>query len=399
MVTRYSPTPTGHGGNHRSYQILSDVRRLDGVTVDVLSLDDWERDHPALPAPALHHPILRAKSSFHYRWDRISRNPFWLLGPTNFTTAPGLPEAFVQEYYKAATTRPLPAACVVDHTLFDSLRVINHELGISTILCPHNLDSLSQNLPLVAPEFRKSRWRALAGMADLIAELDAFRNYEDLLLISRVEASVAASLGVDSSYYPYVPVAEIRRRLLSVRERRERGKTMGPALLVVMGSARHFPTRKSLEWFMRGIRQTGPPPGVLLEVVGHDTDALMVAGDVPNGVKLRGWLGQNDLDDLLTRARAVLIPQVLGFGTLTRLPELACAGIPVLVTAYPTYALDPPSNATVVESNPDAWFSAMDKLARRDTESVPGYEEWESRQPSTLVAKLRGYLSSWPAYV
>ncbi len=286
----------------------------------------------------------------------------------------------------------------MDHTLFGALHAINHELKVPTILCPQNIDSLSQNLPLLAPEFRTSRWRAYAGVTDLISELDAFRSYDGLHLISRVESSIVASLGLQSSYYPYVPVAEIRQRLLSIRGQRVSGKSVEPGLLVAMGSARHYPTRKSLEWFLRGIHQSGFPEGVTLEIVGHDTDTLAGSEDVPDGIRLRGWLGQDELDDLLMHAHAVLIPQVLGFGTLTRLPELACAGIPVLVTPYPTYALDPPPNITTVESDPKAWFAAMDAMARSNATLVGGYEEWESRQPSTLTNSLRTYLSSRAAY-
>ena len=68
----------------------------------------------------------------------------------------------------------------------------------------------------------------------------------------------------------------------------------------------------------RGL-EGGLPAGVRVVAVGGDTDKLLPSGTSVRGLELRGWLEQVELDALLARAAAAVIPQRLGFGALTRL--------------------------------------------------------------------------------
>jgi glycosyltransferase involved in cell wall biosynthesis len=215
--------------------------------------------------------------------------------------------------------------------------------------------------------------------------------YDELLLISRAEVAITGGLGLDSRYYPYVPVGAIRQRNEQIRRRRA-SASFEPGLFILMGSARHYPTRRSLEWFVGSACRHGLPAGVHVITLGHDTNALAARREIPAGLELWGWLGQEELDDLLGRAPAVLIPQKLGFGALTRLPELACAGVPVVTTAYPTYAIDPTPGIHVVEGGWDAWCAAMAQLAREEPPQLEAcYQQWEGRQPRTLNDVLSQY--------
>src|SRR5690349_19999820 len=96
-----------------------------------------------------------------------------------------------------------------------------------------------------------------------------------------------------------------------------------------------------MSWFAQAATGYGLPPGIRVVAVGLGTDKLLSPGQTPPGLELRGWLAQSELDVLLARAAAGVIPQRLGFVALTRLPELACAGVPVIRFSHPTYALNP----------------------------------------------------------
>jgi hypothetical protein len=81
----------------------------------------------------------------------------------------------------------------------------------------------------------------------------------------------------------------------------------------------------------------------------------------------------------------------VGFGALTRITELACAGVPSLVFPHASQALDPPPGARVLEDA--AWGTliggmcqAMDSPATIEPEA---YFDWESRQSRPLGLALR----------
>jgi glycosyltransferase involved in cell wall biosynthesis len=199
-----------------------------------------------------------------------------------------------------------------------------------------------------------------------------------------VETAVTGGLGFRSTYYPYLPVDEIRQRLRSIR--RLRGSaTPSERFFLMVGSCAHGTTRASFEWFIDNVRARGLPDGVRVVVTGSRTEQLLRGAAPIDGIELRGWIDQEELDRLLVQATAVLVPQLFGFGALTRLPELACAGIPVIASIHPTLAIDPPPGLVAVEDEWQAWRLQIERLAgeRRDP-AADEYDAWERRQASPL---------------
>ena len=93
---------------------------------------------------------------------------------------------------------------------------------------------------------------------------------------------------------------------------------------------------------------------------------------------------------MLARVTAVVGPQHQGFGALTRVPELSCAGVPVLVSRSATYAQDPPPGAVAVDDGWDAWCAAMESISRAGQVVAAGdYEAWEAAQARPLPGVLK----------
>jgi glycosyltransferase involved in cell wall biosynthesis len=116
------------------------------------------------------------------------------------------------------------------------------------------------------------------------------------------------------------------------------------------------------------------------------TDTLRSSLDLP-GLEFKGQLAQDELDSLLISAQCVLIPQFWGLGTLTRLSELACAGIPVMVSQHPTFASDMPPQIEIVGNTWNEWFSAIKNMNNRPSSTVSNFDDyraWEKKQPQTL---------------
>jgi hypothetical protein len=160
----------------------------------------------------------------------------------------------------------------------------------------------------------------------------------------------------------------------------------------MLGSAGHVTTGASMRWLIEQIRQNGLPPGTRVVVAGTGTERLLPAGQTVTGLQLRGWVAQDELDQLLTRAQAALIPQQLGFGALTRLSEFACAGIPAIVSRSATYAIDLPPGVVSVADRWPAWRAALDEVRRLPQQSGAEYETWERHQPCPWPILFEG----WP---
>ena len=87
-------------------------------------------------------------------------------------------------------------------------------------------------------------------------------------------------------------------------------------------------TAKGVGWFLHNIKQTGLPTGCRIIVGGRGTERYSeLFKDIP-GLEFRGWISNEELTDLLSRVKAFLAPQLSGFGALTKISELTCAGSP-----------------------------------------------------------------------
>jgi hypothetical protein len=290
----------------------------------------------------------------------------------------------MQRYSKSAGELKAPAICVIEHASFSRLVPLNRELSIRTIACPQNLEALD-----TAASFQQNNPKARYATAiDFADELTALSLCDDRLLISRIETGVVAGLGIPSRYYPYIPVGEISKGLLEIREVRSRSE-IETGLFLMLGSGSHTTTWQAFSWFVTQAHREGLPPGAKVIVVGLRTDELLPPQVAVPGLELRGWLHQAELDSLLLRVQAILIPQQLGFGALTRLPESSCAGIPTIVSEHSTRAIDPPPGIVTVADEWPAWYSSMEKMMDQPTQiTLENYQAWERHQAHTLRASI-----------
>ena len=227
----------------------------------------------------------------------------------------------------------------------------------------------------------------LARVVDFANEFHVLAQCDERLFISKVETGLIGWLGLSAQYYPYRAVGSIRRRLEYIRQCRTRAQ-IERGLFLLLGSAGHRSTRESFLWFVQQAKIHGLPDGVRVVVAGSKTDSLLSSGVEVPGLEFRGWVQQDQLDQLMTSIQAVLMPQRFGFGALTRLAELSCAGIPCIVSRHPTYAVDIPPGVEVVTDEWAAWFHAMDRFTKNNLQISAGYSKWERNQPRTLKTVL-----------
>lgn len=406
FVSHFEPKPVGHGGNHRAYQIVHDLERVMGVgNVIVVSLPSWRRaqSDPALSSspPDGKRPLTRVRSALRgfvplrvlYRVWRgapvllLDRRVEMLADAGLLTKLFAVPE-FIRDYEQVVQGVTEPAVCLIEHVGFSSLLPINSRCRIPTIACIQNLESFdTATLPLCGPE-----GKLYNVVVNFAYEYRVLALCTERLFISRVETGLVGGLGLPSQYYPYVPVGGIRRAMDGIRRaRREGGVEAG--FFLMLGTARHKTAWDSFSWFVQNVRNHGLPNGVCIVVGGLGTDELLPpAAQVP-GLELRGWLDQDELDQLLVRAQAVIVPHRVGFGALTRLAELACAGIPAIVSRHPAYTMDLPPGCRCVDDSWADWHATIQSVAQYGIDvDWTEYAAWEKRQPDTIGRVLRRML-------
>jgi hypothetical protein len=407
FVTQFVPRPVGHGGDHRAYQILHDLEKTAGAdNVVVASMPVWRESlsasQPSRPVAVRRSPIDAARNAgrklilpgLAYRALRrlhAEAIPYTarLLPHSGSITRLFSDRGFTQYCEQLLEDIERPAVCVIEHVGFGHLIAGNARKGIPTISCVANIESFDRAAPVSLDE-RKQIYLASVNFAD---EFRLLAQCDQRLFISKVEAALIGGLGLPSYYYPYVPVGAIRESAARLRRERAQGERT-PGLFMMLGTARHKTTRESLSWFIENVTRFGLPQDTRVVVGGARTDELLAAGVSIPGVELRGWIEQQELDHLLTQVQAVLLPQRAGFGALTRLPELACAGVPAIVSPHPVYALDPPPGLHIVDDSWDNWCQAMELVSQSETfVSEQEYRDWEEKQANTLRTVVEETLS------
>lgn len=359
FATMSAPSAEGQGGHHRSYQIVHDLEALVGAEqVTTLCLSE-ERGSPT---------GARTLGWKKRRLSDLIRNRRRVRGGSDYSPRAYVEESGLERYRRSVEARK-PDVCLTDHSgIAAGLLPLNERAGIPTVIVPQNIESLDWVRP----------GRLATAIADLGDELSILSACTARLCISRVEAGFLGGLGLPSRYYPYRPVAELESTLLKIRA--ERAARREPGLLLLLGSAVHRTTGESFAWLLRGIREHGLPPGVTLLVAGKSTESLLPRGESVPGVKVLGTVPPAVLREALTRAVAVLVPQRRGFGALTRLSEMSCAGIPFAVSEHACLALDLPPGASPVGDDPADWRDALAAMAAAVDTPLPAYVAWRDRQ-------------------
>jgi len=380
FVTRFAPHEVGHGGDHRAYQILCDLKEVVGEgNVTVVSLPVWDGAGP-LVKPTL---LQRAVRKLGRGLAPFAENPE--LAEVVFNTGLYSKPIFPENYAQIAAEIPKPAVCILEDIAFTDLVKINKYYGIPSIACFQNLESLDMTAQMYLDQRNVAR-----AVTSLVTEFDLMAQYNERLFISRVEAGLIGGLGLSAHFYPYLPVGNIRRRLEHIRLQRSITEPES-GLFLMLGSVSHSTTRESFEWLIDKVNSFGLPEGIRIIVGGNSTESLLPPGHTIRGIELKGWLNQNELDELLIKAAGVLVPQQLGFGALTRLPELLCAGIPIVVSRHATYAVDPGPNALIVDENWNDWCANIIELSRtrrRLSEDWFAMREDPSQTLKMVVASL-----------
>lgn len=365
----------GTGGKHRAYQLLSDMQWLAGHE-NVKWLTPHERRTQAQGQ-------WRRSALLGYLWKRLRlrlENPYKFACFTRFSVH-ALAREFLS-YYAGVLDEHRPDVCVIDHPGFSDALLINRERRIPTFAAFQNLESLDSFLP--ANLFARGGAHALMG--DLANEIRVLRECAERLFISKVETAFVGGLGLPSVHYPYLPVGKVADRFRRIRGNRAT-TPQRPGFFLMLGSASHTSTYDGFRWFIDQVQTNGIPDGITISIVGKKTEVLLAPHASSTRFRVLGWVDDQTLDDLLVQAQGVLIPQHRGFGALTRFAELSLAGIPIITSRHPTYAIDVPPGVIVADEWED-WVRAMTNGGVDDRQELDDIDEQYANQLASVRMTL-----------
>lgn len=195
--------------------------------------------------------------------------------------------------------------------------------GFKVIALPHNLESLVRG--------QNSEFSGKPAPWWFDEELQSLQQCQAVFTISREEQYLLKLFGLDAGFLPYYPPAAVREYLLKIRENRR--EHSGRNLFFLMGTAGNKPTFDGMLDRIRFFHSEVRMPGAELHVAGYLTESL--AGHLPSDsrIMLHGSLSNEKMARMLTECRFCWIHQEISTGSLTKIPELMMAGVPVLINS------------------------------------------------------------------
>jgi len=200
------------------------------------------------------------------------------------------------------------------------LPYIFKNLSIPIIALPHNIESLVPSQKSFYSEKESPYWFS--------EEIQHLKQANVVFTISREEQLFLQLHGLESYYLPYYPTFEVTKNLLQIRENR---KTSSKDFFLLLGSAYNPPTFFGMKAVIE-LFQTQNMNQKLI-VAGYGSDRLQHSIK-QESIELKGAVGNEILTNLLNHAKAIIINQPATTGSLTKIPELLIAGIPIIANSF-----------------------------------------------------------------
>jgi hypothetical protein len=196
--------------------------------------------------------------------------------------------------------------------------------GLNVIGLPHNLESL------VRGQF--SEFTGKAAPYWLEEELQSLSQCQAIFTISREEQYLLKLFGLHAGFLPYYPPAPVRNYLLEIREKREAGASKRNRIFL-MGTAGNKPTFDGMLDRIRFFHQEVKEADAELHVAGYLTENLASHLPADARIQLHGSISNEFMAQQLTDCRFCWIHQNISTGSLTKIPELMMAGVPLLINS------------------------------------------------------------------
>jgi glycosyltransferase involved in cell wall biosynthesis len=199
-----------------------------------------------------------------------------------------------------------------------------HHHKVPAIALPHNVESLVTGSKSVFTHKKSPDW--------LSEELKYLNYCGKTFAISREENWLLSNFGLDSSYLPYYPTHNVKDFLLGIREKKTGLDSKKNELkeVLLLGTFYNKPTADGYIELINNIKQH---PNVKLHIAGYGSD-LLKSMFAEEHIEIWGDVSAEVLTELIVKCDYAIIHQQPSSGSLTRIPEMLIAGLPILLNAH-----------------------------------------------------------------
>lgn len=199
------------------------------------------------------------------------------------------------------------------------------DAGTGLIGLPHNFEVWQQDEPR---DFYSGE-----GLPHSLHREITFTALCDVVFcISREEQWLLANHGANADFLPYHPPAAELARLEPVRVDRTAAPPAGREFFAIAACSNRK-NREGLAALAAIVAQMPPDRDFHLHVGGFQSQELAPLFP-PGRCTFHGELAPARINELMRRCKGAIVHQKSGVGALTRIPELLCAGIPVLASPH-----------------------------------------------------------------
>lgn len=256
-------------------------------------------------------------------------------------------------YFRHLSRPDAPRVMLVEECVDYARLRAARDAGTGLIGLPHNLEVWQQDTPR---DFYSGE-----GLPHSVHREAVFTSLCDVVFcISREEQWLLANYGANADFLPYHPPADELVRLQTIRTARTSAPPDGMEFFAIAACS----NRKNREG-MIALAETvaGMPadPDFHLHVGGfgsQDLQPLFPAGRCT----FHGEMEPTQVDALMRRCKGAIVYQRTGVGALTRIPELLCAGIPVLANPHAARSATHMAGVHLFHNGPDLLEQARSPL-------------------------------------
>lgn len=300
----YTAGINGHGGDHRTSQILELLEKADlKIALIEKPTFNTQIERFRVGLRALLNPKTLPFVFKHLRRKKLSPAEIAKFG-------------FQTQLYNDAMQHYIGSKVLVWETTKHSIvPYLARNLEFKVIAAPHNLDCF-----VLPPQHFHQNFDQ---------EIESLRTAQVVFCISREEQWLLKLRGINADFLPYYPPTPIVERLSEIRTFR---KTSPKKNLLILGSAGNIPTFQGMVEQIQWLHKIREQQDFSVDIVGYRTEALQPHCKHDDFI-VHGAVTPEELNQFLIHAQVALVHQKAAAGALTRIPELLIAGVPVIANS------------------------------------------------------------------
>lgn len=303
MLQRFPPNQTPHGGVHRTEQ-LTEILSDNGIDITYI-------EKGIMPNRPILDRAIGAINSFNFQdWEAFYGRRLGGFGKLyrlyeNYLVKDNSYNAIIWESTNELITP-----------------IIGKKYNIPIIAIPHNLEAFWQ------ARYAEQKGKKLFSLFDYFKrELKSFQLADKIFTISVEEQIILRNFDIDAEYLPYYPPNRLIDFYSKIRKEREKEIQNN---FLILGSAINPFTIDGIYQLVDLIDQEFTKEiQIKVELIGYQTETLKSKLNYP-WLDIYGTVTQEQLQQHLSKTKALLIYQSKGLGALTKIPEMLIAGVPII---------------------------------------------------------------------